>query len=142
VLRPDLSIHSLYNGWWFVGRPSVEELQHDLRAIMEARADYRYAAYGTPEVRQVRIPQQEWANGAPPLGATGLPVRRGTVCWFDTAAGMGEITPDEGGEAAFFHFTAIPGQGYRTIRAGTAGAFEQIATPAGPTARNIQPVAG
>jgi cold shock CspA family protein/peroxiredoxin len=142
VLRPDLRIHTLYNGWWFVGRPTVEELRHDLRAVMEARADYRYEAYDTPAVRQVRIPQQAWAAGAPPLGATGLPVRRGTVRWFDTTAGVGEIIPDDGGSAVFFHFTAIPGQGYRTIRAGTAVAFEQGATPAGPTAHNIQPVEG
>jgi hypothetical protein len=67
VLRPDLRIHAIYNGWFFVGRPTLDELRHDLRAIMEQRADYRYEAYDTPEVRQVRIPQQEWINGAPPL---------------------------------------------------------------------------
>jgi cold shock CspA family protein len=139
VLRPDLGIHKLYNGWWFVGRPTVEELRHDLRTIMEARADYHYEAYDTPEVRQVRIPQQEWANGAPALGASGLPVRRGVVRWFDGNAGVGEITDDETGRAVFFHFTAMPGQGYRTIQPGTAIAFEMIETPAGPSARNIQP---
>ncbi len=57
VLRPDLRIHAIYNGWFFVGRPTLDELRHDLRAIMEQRADYRYEAYDTSEVRQVRIPQ-------------------------------------------------------------------------------------
>jgi peroxiredoxin len=43
-LTPDLTIHRIYNGWWFVGRPTVEELRQDLRAIMQAcRADYSYA---------------------------------------------------------------------------------------------------
>jgi peroxiredoxin len=43
-LAPDLTIHRIYNGWWFVGRPTVEELRHDLRAIMQAcRPDYSYA---------------------------------------------------------------------------------------------------
>jgi peroxiredoxin len=79
VLRPDLRIHAICNGWFFVGRPTNEELRRDLRAIMENRSDYRYEAYDTPEVRQIRIPQQEWANGAPPLGASGLPVGRGVV---------------------------------------------------------------
>ncbi len=42
-LTPDLTIHRVYNGWWFVGRPTVEELRQDLRAIMQAcRHDYSY----------------------------------------------------------------------------------------------------
>src|SRR6266496_609025 len=42
-LAPDLTIHRIYNGWWYVGRPTVEELRQDLRALMEARrTDYRY----------------------------------------------------------------------------------------------------
>src|SRR5258708_26692902 len=72
VLRPDLTIHAIYNGWYFVGRPTTEELRHDLRAIMETRSDYRYEQYATAEVQQIRIPQQEWADGAPPLGVNGL----------------------------------------------------------------------
>jgi peroxiredoxin len=65
VLHPDLRIHAIYNGWFFVGRPTLEELRRDLRAIMEQRTDYCYEAYDTPDVRQVRIPQQEWINSAP-----------------------------------------------------------------------------
>jgi peroxiredoxin len=42
-LYPDLTIHRIYNGWWFVGRPTLEELRQDLRAIMErCRPDYLY----------------------------------------------------------------------------------------------------
>jgi peroxiredoxin len=42
-LHPDLTIHRIYNGWWFVGRPTLEELRQDLRAIMErCRPDYAY----------------------------------------------------------------------------------------------------
>lgn len=33
VLRPDLQIHSVYNGYWFWGRPTNEELRQDLREI-------------------------------------------------------------------------------------------------------------
>lgn len=41
VLRPDLTIHSVYNGYWFLGRPTLEELRQDLRAITrEVRADW------------------------------------------------------------------------------------------------------
>ncbi|WP_269452765.1 hypothetical protein [Phormidesmis priestleyi] len=44
-----------------MGRPTItelrQELRQELRAMMEARSDYRYEAYNTPEVKQVRIPQ-------------------------------------------------------------------------------------
>ena len=30
---PDLTIHSVYNGYWFWGRPTLEDLRQDLRAI-------------------------------------------------------------------------------------------------------------
>lgn len=138
ILRPDLRIHAIYNGWFFVGRPTLDELRYNLRAIMEQRADYRYEAYDTPEVRQIRIPQQEWIEGAPPAGANGLPVAQGVVRWFDSNAGIGMIARAETDEDVFFHFTAIPGQGYRTIRAGTPVTFEMLHSRAGLTARNIQ----
>ena len=140
VLRPDLRIHSIYNGWYFVGRPTSEELRHDLRAIMEMRSDYRYEAYTTQEVRQIRIPQQEWTDGAPPLGANGLPVAQGVVRWFDLNAGIGMITREESGEDVFFHFTALPGRGYRTIKSGVPVKFEVVENSTGPTARNIQQI--
>ena len=42
-LAPDLTIHAIYDGWWFVGRPTLEELRQDLRALMKAcRHDYHY----------------------------------------------------------------------------------------------------
>jgi peroxiredoxin/cold shock CspA family protein len=141
VLRPDLRIHAIYNGWFFVGRPTLDELRYHLRAIMGQRADYCYEAYDTSEVRQVRIPQQEWIEGPPPLGASGLPVAQGVVRWFDTNAGIGMIARAETGEDVFFHFTAIPGQGYRTIRAGTSVRFEVLQSRVGLTARNIQTLA-
>jgi cold shock CspA family protein/peroxiredoxin len=140
VLRPDLRVHVIYNGWWFVGRPTLEELRRDLRAIMETRGDYRYEAYDTPQVRAIRIPQQEWRDGAPPLGASGLPVASGVVRWFDAGAGVGMIARDGGGEDVFFSFTAIPGQGYRTLRAGTPVRFELVESATGLSARNVQRV--
>lgn len=140
VLRPDLTIHSIYNGWFFVGRPTLDELRRDLRSIMETSSAYSYTAWNTPAVKRIRIPQQEWAHGAPPLGASGLPVGRGVVRWFDVASGNGVIACDDSADEVFFNFTAIPGEGYRTIRAGTPVVFELVENPSGPTARNVQPV--
>lgn len=42
VLDRNREIHKIYNGWWFVGRPTVEELRLDLRAVMSRRPDYAY----------------------------------------------------------------------------------------------------
>ena len=36
TLDPELTIHSAYNGYWFWGRPTENELAHDMRAISEA----------------------------------------------------------------------------------------------------------
>ena len=138
VLRPNLVIHRVYNGWFFVGRPTLEELRHDLREIMQTRSDYRYEAYNTPPVKSIRIPQQEWSDGAPPVGASGLPVERGVVRWFDIETGVGTIVEDSSNEEVFFHFTAIPGEGYRTLRPGTLVRFEVVDSPAGLTAHNVQ----
>lgn len=42
-LAPDLTIHRVYNGWWYVGRPTLEELRQDFRTMMQAaRDDYEY----------------------------------------------------------------------------------------------------
>jgi peroxiredoxin len=41
MLGPDLSIHAAYNGYWYWGRPTVEELRQDMRAISRSlRADW------------------------------------------------------------------------------------------------------
>ena len=36
TLRPDLSVHAEYDGYWYWGRPTVEELRQDMRAISAA----------------------------------------------------------------------------------------------------------
>ncbi len=138
VLGPDLTVHRVYDGWFFVGRPTLEELRRDLREIMQSRKDYRYEAYDTPEVKSIRIPQQEWAGGAPPLGANGLPMARGEVRSFDVAAGVGTISTGAPDGDVFFSFTAIPGEGYRTLRPGTPVSFELVEHELGPTARNVR----
>lgn len=140
VLRPDLTIHKVYDGWFFVGRPTIEELRHDLRDIMQTNSNYGYEAFDTPEAKSIRIPQQEWADGAPLLGANGLEVASGVIRVFDHGTGNGEISREDGsaGGAVFFNFTAIPGEGYRIIRPGTPVRFEVVDGVTGPTARNVQ----
>jgi peroxiredoxin len=50
VIKPGLVIHSLYNGYWFWGRPSIDELWRDLReATREIRPDWDLSASGLRE---------------------------------------------------------------------------------------------
>jgi hypothetical protein len=35
VLEPGLRVYKIYNGYWFFGRPTVEELRLDLRAVLQ-----------------------------------------------------------------------------------------------------------
>ena len=43
ILDRDRSIYKIYSGWWFVGRPTSEEIRMDLRALMSRRPDWVYA---------------------------------------------------------------------------------------------------
>ncbi len=55
VLRPGLVIHSIYNGYWYWGRPSIEDLRRDLReTTREIRPDWDLSAPGLRE---------EWESG-------------------------------------------------------------------------------
>ncbi len=50
VLKPGLVVHSVYNGDWFWGRPSVDDLWRDLRAVTrESRPDRDLSAPGLRE---------------------------------------------------------------------------------------------
>ena len=42
VLDAARTIYSVYNGWWFVGRPTVEEIRQDMRAVFSNREDWEY----------------------------------------------------------------------------------------------------
>jgi peroxiredoxin len=50
VLEPGLVIHSMYNGYWYWGRPGAEDLRHDLRDVtMKIRSDWDL---GKPGLRE------------------------------------------------------------------------------------------
>jgi hypothetical protein len=41
VLEPGLVVFKIYNGYWFFGRPTMEELRQDLRAVLKkCRGDW------------------------------------------------------------------------------------------------------
>jgi CspA family cold shock protein len=62
----------------------------------------------------------------------------GTVKWFNDSKGFGFITPDDGGEDLFAHFSAIQMNGFKTLKEGQKVQFEVTQGPKGKQASNIQ----
>ena len=61
----------------------------------------------------------------------------GTVKWFSRAKGYGFIEPEGGGEDVFVHFSAVVGDGFRTLTEGEAVNFEVVEGPKGLQAANV-----
>ena len=64
---------------------------------------------------------------------------QGTVKWFNDEKGYGFISPDEGGEDLFVHYSAIAGSGFRTLEEGTRVSYEATQVKKGMQAENVQP---
>lgn len=62
----------------------------------------------------------------------------GTVKWFNESKGFGFIAPSDGGKDVFVHFSAIKGDGFRTLAEGEAVTFDVENGPKGPQAANVQ----
>ncbi len=60
----------------------------------------------------------------------------GTVKWFNDAKGFGFITR-EGGPDVFVHYSAIKGDGFKTLAEGQVVEFEITSGPKGPQANNV-----
>lgn len=69
------------------------------------------------------------------LGQEGAPVQ-GTVKWFNNSKGYGFIGRDDGPDV-FVHYSAITGDGYRTLQEGDVVEFEIVQGPKGPQAANV-----
>ena len=61
----------------------------------------------------------------------------GTVKWFNDAKGYGFIEPAEGTKDVFVHFSALAGDGHKTLAEGAKVEFELEEGAKGPEARNV-----
>lgn len=60
----------------------------------------------------------------------------GKVKWFNDSKGFGFIER-EGGKDVFVHYTAIQGEGFKTLPEGAAVEFDLLETDRGPQAANV-----
>ncbi len=62
----------------------------------------------------------------------------GTVKWFNDAKGFGFVTPDDGSEELFAHFSAINMDGFKSLKEGQKISFEVTQGSKGKQAANIR----
>lgn len=63
--------------------------------------------------------------------------KKGRVKWFNEAKGYGFIEQEGGGGDIFVHYSAIQGDGFKTLSEGQEVSFDVVQGPKGPQASNV-----
>ena len=62
---------------------------------------------------------------------------QGTIKWFSDEKGYGFVTPEGGAKDVFVHFSALKGEGFKSLREGERISFDTVAGPKGEQAANV-----
>ena len=65
---------------------------------------------------------------------------RGTVKWFSEQKGYGFVTPEGGKKDVFVHFSALQGEGFKSLSEGEMVEFDVTQGPKGEQAANVRKV--
>jgi CspA family cold shock protein len=87
------------------------------------------------------VPHVAERRAAEELSGAGMRAT-GKVKWFNDAKGFGFITPDSGDRDCFVHYSAIQGNGFKTLAEGEAVEFDMVQGAKGPAAENVARAAG
>jgi CspA family cold shock protein len=62
---------------------------------------------------------------------------QGTIKWFSDQKGYGFVTPEGGKKDVFVHFSALQGEGFKTLAEGQLVSFDIVNGPKGEQAANV-----
>ena len=65
---------------------------------------------------------------------------KGTVKWFSDQKGYGFVTPEGGRKDVFIHYSALQGEGFKSLAEGDQVEFEITQGPKGEQAANVRKV--
>lgn len=119
-----------YTGVKKPGEENLEQNRRGMRSLTYTTS--RKSASGPSASTKVGIAGRFAHARRPMNGLTGV------VKWFNPAKGFGFITPDDGSEDLFAHFSAVTMSGYSKVKEGARVSFDVLQGPKGKQASNIQ----